>query len=82
VHSNSSLIGGDPKVAFVTGAAQGIGLATAVRPARDGFCLVAMDRNGDRLEGAVADFGVQGLNVIACAAGICDRASVAACVSD
>ena len=43
--------GGKP-VAFVTGAAQGIGLASAARLARDGFRVVAMDRSATALEDA------------------------------
>ena len=39
--------------AFVTGAAQGIGLATVARLARDGFRVVAMDRHADHLNAAV-----------------------------
>ncbi len=65
-------------VAFVTGAAQGIGLASAARLARDGFRVVAMDRNGERLEAAVADLCARGLDVLAAVADICYRASVVA----
>ena len=43
------------EVAFVTGAAQGIGRAIAARLARDGFRVVAMDRSAASLEAAVAD---------------------------
>jgi len=65
-------------IAFVTGAAQGIGLATAARLASDGFRVVAMDRNGERLNAAVAELNTQGLAVHAAIADVCDRASVAA----
>ena len=68
----------DTPVAFVTGAAQGIGMATAQRLARDGFRVVAMDRNAERLKGAVAAMVAQGLNVVASALDICERASVVA----
>ena len=72
---NSSM---DTPVAFVTGAAQGIGMATAQRLARDGFRVVAMDRNAERLTGAVAAMVAQGLNVVASVLDICERASVVA----
>lgn len=64
-------------VAFVTGAAQGIGLATVARLARDGFRAVAMDRNAERLLPAVAALVEQGLDVVAAPADVCDRQAVA-----
>ena len=42
-----------PLNAFVTGAAQGIGLAIAKRLAQDGFHVVAMDRQADVLAAAL-----------------------------
>lgn len=63
-------------VAFVTGAAQGIGLAAASRLARDGFRVVAMDRHAERLDAAVATLQASGLDVVAAACDVCDRASV------
>jgi NAD(P)-dependent dehydrogenase (short-subunit alcohol dehydrogenase family) len=42
------------QVAFVTGSAQGIGLATVERLARDGFKVVAMDRNAEQVTRAMA----------------------------
>ncbi len=68
----------DKPVAFVTGAAQGIGLATATRLASDGLRVVAMDRNAERLSTEVGRLVGQGLDVVAAALDICDRASVAA----
>lgn len=65
-------------IAFVTGAAQGIGLATAERLARDGFRVLAIDRNGERLQPAVAALCAAGLNVKAAVADICQREEVAA----
>ena len=65
-------------LAYVTGAAQGIGLAATARLARDGFQVVAMDRQGDRLEAAVAGLCAQGLAVTAARCDVCDRCSVLA----
>jgi 3-oxoacyl-[acyl-carrier protein] reductase len=66
------------EIAFVTGAAQGIGLATAARLARDGFRVVAMDRSADRLQAEVARLRGEGLDVEAAVTNVCDRASVIA----
>ena len=64
------------KTAFVTGAAQGIGLATAARLARDGFEVVALDLSSAPLQAAVAQLREQGLKVRAVVTDICDRAAV------
>lgn len=64
--------------AFVTGAAQGIGLTTVSRLARDGFRVVAMDRQAERLQTAVDALAAQGLDVVAAVGDVCDRASVVA----
>ena len=68
----------EPRIAFVTGAAQGIGLATAERLARDGARVTAMDRNAEGLAAAVDGLTAKGLDVVAAAVDICDRASVVA----
>lgn len=68
----------DRRITCVTGAAQGIGLATAARLARDGFRVVALDRNGQRLTQEVARLCAEGLDVVAAVVDICDRASVVA----
>ena len=69
------------EVAFVTGAAQGIGRAIAARLARDGFRVVAMDRSAASLEAAVADLQAEGLNVEAACVDICDRIAVSSTLS-
>ena len=69
-----------PEVAFVTGAAQGIGLATARRLAADGFRVIAMDRSAERLTAAVAGLTSAGLDVTAAVTDVCDRASVVAAI--
>jgi 3-oxoacyl-[acyl-carrier protein] reductase len=69
------------ETAFVTGAAQGIGFAIAARLARDGFRVVAMDRSADVLAEAVAGLTDLGLDVVAAACDVCDRASVHSAVA-
>jgi 3-oxoacyl-[acyl-carrier protein] reductase len=46
--------------------------------ARDGFCVLAIDRNGERLQPVVAALCSAGLNVKAAVADICQRDEVAA----
>jgi 3-oxoacyl-[acyl-carrier protein] reductase len=69
------------EIAFVTGAAQGIGLAAARRLAEDGFRVIAMDRSAGRLNEAVAGLVADGLEVAAAVADVCDRTSVAAAIA-
>ncbi|MCW1933882.1 SDR family NAD(P)-dependent oxidoreductase [Pararhodobacter zhoushanensis] len=66
------------RTAFVTGAGQGIGLASARALAVDGCRVVLMDRNAAQLEAAVAQLRAQGLDVTGHAGDVCDRASVRA----
>ncbi|BBK43284.1 oxidoreductase [Allostella vacuolata] len=49
------------KVAIVTGAASGIGLATAVRFAQEGARVIAVDVDGERLTRAIATTGLANL---------------------
>ena len=65
------------QVAFVTGAAQGIGRATAARLAKDGFHVIAMDRSPS-VKDAAAQLQQQGLDVVAAVVDICDRSGVIA----
>lgn len=67
-----------PRVAFVTGAAQGIGLATVQRLARDGFRVVAMDCNAELVAQQASRLVGLGLDVLAAAVDVCDRAAVVA----
>ncbi len=66
------------EIAFVTGAAQGIGLAIAARLAADGFRVVAIDRAADKIEAAAAKLRAEGRDVVSAAADVCDRKAVAA----
>lgn len=65
------------QIAFVTGAAQGIGRATAARLAKDGFHVIAMDRSPS-VKDAAAQLQQQGLDVVAAVVDICDRSGVIA----
>ena len=65
-------------VAFVTGAAQGIGLAIAARLARDGMRVVMLDRSAERLDRSRGELAATGLDVAAAALDVCDGAAVAA----
>ena len=66
------------EIAFVTGAAQGIGHAVARRLAEDGFRVVAIDCNAAHLEVAVAAMRAAGHDVVAAPCDVCDRAGIAA----
>lgn len=69
---------GDQEIAFVTGGAQGIGLAIVRRLAEDGFHVVAMDRNAAQLQAATDALHRDRLDVAAAPCDVCDRAAVAA----
>ncbi len=66
------------ETAFVTGAAQGIGRASARRLGQDGFRVIAMDRNAAAVRATAAALAGEGLEVVAGVADVCDRATVAA----
>ncbi len=68
------------RIAAVSGAAQGIGLAIVERLARDGLGVIAIDRNADRLIGEVERLKRAGHVVTAAAADVCDRAAIVACL--
>jgi 3-oxoacyl-[acyl-carrier protein] reductase len=72
--------GFDRRTAFVTGAAQGIGLAIVEDLAAKGIRVVAIDRNANRLEAATSALKAKGLDVADCPADVCDRAAIAACL--
>lgn len=70
------------RVAVVTGAAQGIGAATARRLAGEGARLALIDRDADSLAGLVAQLRAHGTTVWARALDLCDAAAVETAVAE
>jgi 3-oxoacyl-[acyl-carrier protein] reductase len=65
------------KVAVVTGASMGLGLAVATELAAEGCRVVMVARNADRLETAAESLRARGRDVLALAADATDKASIA-----
>jgi 3-oxoacyl-[acyl-carrier protein] reductase len=65
-------------VAIVTGAGSGIGRATALRLARDGFSVVCNDIFEERAAAVAAEIAAAGGTAVAIAGDVSDEASVAA----
>jgi NAD(P)-dependent dehydrogenase (short-subunit alcohol dehydrogenase family) len=63
------------KVAVITGAASGMGLAMAVRFAAEGASVVAGDWNAERLEGAVSQIKAAGGTITGAQGNIADQAT-------
>ena len=70
----------DGKVAIVTGAASGIGHATAVLLAERGAAVAAVDVNGPGLEPVVAELRNRGVKAEAVIADLADEAATSAVV--
>lgn len=71
----------EQRVCLITGAAQGIGLATALRFAREGAVVVACDRRADAVAEAVAQCQALGATAEGHALDVTDRAAVDAVVA-
>ncbi|RLM27569.1 acetoin reductase [Brenneria alni] len=70
------------KVALVTGAGQGIGRAIALRLAKDGFAIAAVDYNADTARSVAEEIGQSGGQAIAIQADVSDRDAVFAAVTE
>ncbi len=70
------------KIAMVTGAARGIGLATAERLAREGATVLALDLDDETQTQEAERLTRAGLRVSAAQCDVGDRASVEGCVRD
>ncbi|MGC9163651.1 MAG: beta-ketoacyl-ACP reductase [Thiomonas sp.] len=68
------------QIALITGAAQGIGLATARKFAAEGASLVLCDRNPATLDSVAAELRAAGTPVLAQALDVSDRAAFSALV--
>jgi len=68
------------QVAIVTGAARGIGAATACRLARDGMAVAALDLTAGSCQATVATIAAAGGQAIAVAADVSDSSQVARAV--
>jgi NAD(P)-dependent dehydrogenase (short-subunit alcohol dehydrogenase family) len=64
------------KVVLITGAARGIGRATALRLASEGAAIAVLDRDGAAASEAAAALREAGANALALSADITDRAAV------
>ncbi len=79
VQSNSSRASSRP-IAFVTGGAQGIGLAVVEKLATDGFRVVALDRNEEKINAEADRIRAAGYDVVGKSADVCDRVAIARCL--
>jgi 3-oxoacyl-[acyl-carrier protein] reductase len=69
-----------PRVAIVTGAARGIGAATALRLAQDGYAVGVLDLDESAGKGTVEAIEAAGGRALAVGANVCDSAAVDAAV--
>jgi NAD(P)-dependent dehydrogenase (short-subunit alcohol dehydrogenase family) len=66
----------EPRVGVVTGAARGIGRATALAFARKGIVPIVIDLDGNAGQSVVAEIGALGVNTICITADVSDVASI------
>src|SRR4051795_11712239 len=71
---------GTARVAIVTGAARGIGAATALRLARDGFAVAVLDLDEAAAKGTVEGIESAGGRALAVGADVSDAGQVTAAV--
>src|SRR3954462_8281535 len=69
-----------PRVAIVTGAARGIGAATALRLAQDGFAVAVLDLEEDSAKGTVEAIEAAGGPALAVGGAVSDADQVQAAV--
>jgi 3-oxoacyl-[acyl-carrier protein] reductase len=78
--SEAGTTGATPRVAIVTGAARGIGAATAIRLAQDGFAIAVLDLDEAAAKGTVEAIESAGGRALAVGADVSDAAQVEAAV--
>src|SRR5690242_16820759 len=66
----------DPPVAIVTGAARGIGLASATEMAKRGYRVALSDLGSAELEGATSGLAAQGFTTMSAPGDVSDHATV------
>ena len=79
--SDAGTTGATPRVAIVTGAARGIGAATAIRLAQDGFAVAVLDLDEAAAKGTVEAIEAAGGRALAVGADVSDAEQVETAVN-